>query len=81
MRFKRLLRRSRLVSGIGAVFLAGMYAGRLSIHHAWLEWACLALWMLCSLCFLLPLFREQKREDRQFRSAMRHLEDEMRGKL
>ena len=74
MRLRRLINRAQWVGGCASLFLVGIYVGRLSLTHAWIESWSIAIYLFSCLVWLLPIYREHKRSEREFRRVMRQLE-------
>jgi hypothetical protein len=81
MKLNRLLRNSRWASGCASLFMLGFFVGRLSILHGWLERFCVICWLVNVAIWTVPIYLEHRRDERQFREAMKQLEDEMRRKM
>ena len=73
MRMKHLMRRYRWVAGCASLFMVGMHVGRLSILHTHAEEFAIAMYIVATLSWLLPIYLEHRREEKAFRQAMKEL--------
>jgi len=80
MRFKRLSHRFQWAGLCASLFMLGMFVGRVSIKNEWMNWVAVASYVFTCSVYFLPLYRQYKRDEQQFREAMRQLENEIRDR-
>lgn len=70
MRFRRLVQRCNRRVFVAAVFMAGLYLGRLTYKFHWFDFVCVACYLLNTIMAFLPLHRENKRQEAELRQLM-----------
>ena len=77
MKFNELRRRQAIAGILSALFMVGLFVGRLSIRYSWVEVLCTLIYVVNALIWIWPLYSQAKREAREFKAMMRKLDEEM----
>lgn len=78
MRWHLLQLRAFRVMIPACAFMVGIYVGRVSVLHTWMEKTALAVWVLILTVWNLLSYREIRREERAFKREMAEIARNLR---